>query len=285
MSTSSIAAAKRRRAGNIVASPLFKSNANNNDSVQRRVNRSTETLQNETIQQLNTTNPSSTTVQPETTDFKKPMSLQQVITVFDKRLLVLEKAVIENKAPIESQNISVNNELNIVQNQKMVEMVEMVETLREDLKITLTEQSKEFDYRTTILANEITELKDIVIKLQSYTLEINKTLVEERQHFFSETEPSIQIQSDELLNDEDLEIIDNDENIAIELQEEVDEEVVEEAAQEEVVEEAAQEEVVEEAEQEEVAQEELIEEGSEEPVKEKKTRQKKKEKKTCSIDL
>ena len=150
-------------------------------------------------------------MQSETTDFKKPMSLQQVITVFDKRLLVLEKAIIENKTPVESKNVSVNNELHMEQTNTLIE------TLREDLKVTLTEQSKEFDYRTNVLATEITELKDIVMKLQSYTLEVNKTLLEEREHFFSETETSIQIQSDELLNDDDLEVIDNDENIAIEL--------------------------------------------------------------------
>ena len=181
MSQSATTAAKRRRAGNVVASPLFRSNTNPSslDSVNRRINRTTENLQNETVRQLNTNAPTSTTnvQQPETSsDFKKPMSLQQVITVFDKRLLTLEKAIIENKVPLEAsqQNISINNELNMEQTQKLID------TLREDLKITLTEQSKEFDYRTNLLATEITNLKEIVIKLQSYTLEVNKTLYEEQ---------------------------------------------------------------------------------------------------------
>ncbi len=287
MSTSSISAAKKRRAGNIVATPLFRSNTNNIEPTQRRVNRSTENLQNETIRQLN----SSVNTQPKeelsTTDFKKPMSLQQVITVFDKRLLTLEKAIIENKVPMESQTVSGNNELNVEHTQKMME------TLREDLKITLTDQSKEFDYRTNMLANEITTLKEMVIKVQSYTLEVNQTLFEERNQFFNGTENNIQIQSDEQLNDEDLEIIDNIDNISMELQDAVEEETVEQDAVEQTDDEEvdAEEETVEEADageadaEEADAEEADDEEEPEEPVKEKKTRQRKKGKKTCSIDL
>ena len=233
MSQSATTAAKRRRAGNVVSTPLFRPNPNPStlDSVQRRVNRTTENLQNETIRQLNSTNLSNTTQQSEATatDFKKPMSLQQVITVFDKRLLTLEKAIIENKVPMEAsqQNVSINNELNMEQTQRLID------TLREDLKITLTDQSKEFDYRTTMLANEITNLKEVVMKLQSYTLEVNKTLYEEREQFYQESENSIHIEADEKLNEEDLEVIDNNENILMELVENsqtVEAETVEEAA-------------------------------------------------------
>ena len=246
MSTSATTAAKRRRAGNVVSTPLFRSNANPNtiDSVQRRVNRSTENLQNETVRQLNP-NVSNSTINTQQTessnDLKKPMSLQQVITVFDKRLLTLEKAIIENKVPMEAsqQNVSINNELNMEQTEKLIN------TLREDLKITLTEQSKEFDYRTNLLATEITNLKEIVIKLQSYTLDVNKTLYEEREQFYQESENSIHIESDEKLNENDLEVIDNNENILMELVENsqtVEAETVEEAAMEaETLEEATME--------------------------------------------
>ena len=182
----------------------------------------------------------------------------------------------------------------------------MMETLREDLKITLTDQSKEFDYRTNMLATEITTLKEIVMKLQSYTLEVNQTLLEERNQFFNETENSIQIQSDEKLNDEDLEIIDHIENISMELQESIAEEAVAEeavaeeaVAEEAVVEEAVAEEAVaeeaneqetieEDAAEEDAADQEAIEEETvepEEPVQEKKTRRKKKDKKSLSVDL
>ena len=321
MSQSATTAAKRRRAGNVVSTPLFRPNASPStlDSVQRRVNRTTENLQNETIRQLNSTNLSNTSQQNETTttDFKKPMSLQQVITVFDKRLLTLEKAIIENKVPMEAspQNISINNELNMEQTQQLIDK------LREDLKITLTDQSKEFDYRTTLLANEITNLKEIVMKLQSYTLEVNKTLYEEREQFYQESENSIHIEADEKLKEEDLEVIDNNENILMELveeaaveeaaveeetveqetieqetveQETVEEETVEqETAEEETVEqEIVEEETVEQETAEEAAVEPegietdtIIEETTEEPSQGKKSRRKKKEKKSLSVDL
>ena len=283
MSTSAVTAAKKRRAGNIVASPLFRPNVNNMDSSQRRVNRTTENLQNDTVRQLNTgVSPVNTQHNEDisTSSLKKPMSLQQVITVFDKRLLTLEKAIIENKVPMETQNVSVNNvsvnnEVNIEHTQKMMEI------LREDLKITLTDQSKEFDYRTNMLATEITSLKEIVLKLQSYTLEVNQTLLEERQHFFNETENSIHIQSDEKLDVGDLEIIDNADNISMEFREthDVEEEDVQEAAlvEEEDVQETAG--VEEDEDEEETA---VVEE---EPILEKKGRRTKKEKKSLSVNL
>ena len=160
MSSSATTAAKKRRSGNIVASPLFKSgtSSGNNEPVQRRVNRTTENLQNETIQQLNTEQP--------VPDFKKPMPLQQVITLFDKRLLTLEKAIIEN-ANTNGTCASINNELNVEHTEKLMD------SFREDINVTLTEQSNEFDYRTNILANEITSLKEIYEKSASTNNEVN----------------------------------------------------------------------------------------------------------------
>ena len=302
MSTSATTAAKRRRAGNVVASPLFRQSPNPSslDSVQRRVNRSTENLQNETIRQLNSVNPSTTTNNTvETTDFKKPMSLQQVITVFDKRLLTLEKAIIENKVPMESTttNQNISNELNLEQTQKMID------TLREDLKITLTDQANEFDYRTNLLANEITNLKEIVIKLQSYTLEVNKSLYEEREQFINGSDSGIQIQSDEKLNEDDLEVIQDDvePNISMELQETSEtaintiEEPQEEPQELQNLENVEDENTSEHLEtqdidennenheeEEDAVEEDIVEEKSN---TEKKSRRKKKEKKSLSVEL
>jgi hypothetical protein len=255
MSTSSIAAAKRRRAGNVVASPLFKSNnaTSNIEPGQRRINRSTENLQNEAVRQLH--NPNSVPeTQTESVDYKKPMSLQQVITVFDKRLLVLEKAIIDNNievpaTPTNSVN-SVNTELT----------TNMIETLREDFKITVTEQASEFDYRTQMMAEEITSLKEIVMKLQSYTLDVNKMLMEERMQMFSDTMDHIQIQSDEVLNEDDLAIIDNTQtstNISMELVHATDnindDGTIESTTQEELQEAVCEENVEEEYTEEEIA--------------------------------
>ena len=260
MSTSSISAAKRRRAGNVVASPLFKSNnvSNNIEPGQRRVNRTTENLQNEAVRQLHnplSSQSSAQVTQTEPVDYKKPMSLQQVITVFDKRLLVLEKAIIDNKieVPVTPTN-SVNSELNMELN------TNMIETLREDLKLTVTEQSSEFDYRTQMMAEEINNLKEIVMKLQSYTLDVNRMLMEERIQISSNPMNNIQIQSDETLNEEDLDIIDNVEtstNISMELIHDTnnlsDDETIESTNQDDIIEAACEENVEEEYTEEEIA--------------------------------
>jgi len=44
----------------------------------------------------------------------------------------------------------------------------------------------EFNNRFEILAQEIDNIKDIVLKLQCYTMDVNKMLVDERVHVFSE---------------------------------------------------------------------------------------------------
>ena len=51
---------------------------------------------------------------------------------------------------------------------------------------TITE---EFNDRYELLASEIQNIKDIVIKLQSFTMEVNKTLMEERIRVLSDVEP------------------------------------------------------------------------------------------------
>jgi hypothetical protein len=44
----------------------------------------------------------------------------------------------------------------------------------------------EFNHRFEVLAEEMNNIKDIVLKLQSYTMEVNKTLLEERINVFSD---------------------------------------------------------------------------------------------------
>jgi hypothetical protein len=47
----------------------------------------------------------------------------------------------------------------------------------------------EYNTRFEILANEIGELKDIILKLQSFTMEVNKSLYDDRIHIMSEIPP------------------------------------------------------------------------------------------------
>ena len=85
------------------------------------------------------------------------MSLQQVISTVDKRLTQLET--------LAKNNNSNNNENN-----------------SNDLPIIV----EEFNTRFEMIVAEINSLKDVVLKLQSYTMDVNKMLVDERIHILSD---------------------------------------------------------------------------------------------------
>jgi hypothetical protein len=89
------------------------------------------------------------------------MTLQQVISTVDKRLSQLETIVQSNNN--NSNNNNNNNESS-------------------DLPLIVDE----FNNRFELIVTEINSLKDIVMKLQSYTMEVNKMLVDERIHILSD---------------------------------------------------------------------------------------------------
>jgi hypothetical protein len=94
---------------------------------------------------------------------QKPMgtglTLPQVISVIDNRLIHLENFVKENK--------SMDN-ASLPPAEISPEFIEEVQT------------------RFDILAREISDLKDVVLKLQSFTMDVNKSLLEERIHILSD---------------------------------------------------------------------------------------------------
>lgn len=92
------------------------------------------------------------------------LTLPQVINVIDNRLIAIETYVKNNQSQSQNQNSSSVEEVVPFSNDFMNEM-----------------QS-----RYEILAQEIGELKDIVLKLQTYTMDVNKTLLEERIHILSD---------------------------------------------------------------------------------------------------
>ena len=94
------------------------------------------------------------------------LTLPQVIAVVDARLIALETFMKETKtAPVQPKTAQ-------AQAQTQVQISdETVDDLNEKFEI---------------LANEIADLKDIVLKLQSYTMEVNKTLMEERISILSD---------------------------------------------------------------------------------------------------
>jgi tyrosyl-tRNA synthetase len=93
---------------------------------------------------------------------KAGLTLPQVIALVDSRLSKLEQQAKTG----ESKKTSVESQVDM-----------------ESLKPIL----EEYDHRFTMLATQVSELKEIVLKLQSYTMDVNKTLLDERIQFMNET--------------------------------------------------------------------------------------------------
>ena len=94
---------------------------------------------------------------------KGGLTLPQVISLVDKRLITLETFMKESKGSFSQTNVSTP--------------VSSASAVSED---SVNQLADEFDTKFSMLAEEVAELKDIVLKLQSYTMEVNKTLYEER---------------------------------------------------------------------------------------------------------
>jgi hypothetical protein len=106
------------------------------------------------------------------------LTLPQVIQVFDHRLTVLEKFMKETDLSINVQK-DVSREI----------------TQQLDVPTNIKEILEEFDKRYELLAEEIVNMKNIVLSLQSFTMDVNKMMVEERIRIFSDLgEPSLQKQ-------------------------------------------------------------------------------------------
>jgi hypothetical protein len=109
------------------------------------------------------------------------LTLPQVISLVDKRLLILEGFMKEQKES-PSQNIhlqpaQLSNTNEIISNDVIKQEIE-----------TITD---EFNDRYELLVTEIQNIKDIVLKLQSFTMEVNKTLMEERFRILSDIEEPV----------------------------------------------------------------------------------------------
>jgi len=92
--------------------------------------------------------------------------VQQAISVIDGRLLTLEKIALENSS---GQSTS-----------------ETAGGSPEAMQALLHEHLSEFNHRYELLATELMELKETVMKLQSYTMDINKALINERIQILSD---------------------------------------------------------------------------------------------------
>ena len=114
------------------------------------------------------------------------LTLPQVIAVVDKRLTVLESFMKETKtAPVPPPAAT----------ERGMDVPYATE-------IELNTVIDEFNSRFEMLATEINELKDLLMKLQSYTMDVNKMLLNERIHIFSEIN-SDKTQSSNMLDNYD----------------------------------------------------------------------------------
>lgn len=86
------------------------------------------------------------------------LTLQQFISALDKRVVSLET--------------SLNT------------------TIKDSTEPTVTDIIDEFNSRFEMFATEIADMKDMLLKLQSYTMDVNKMLLEERIDILSDVNPN-----------------------------------------------------------------------------------------------
>jgi len=89
------------------------------------------------------------------------LTLPQVISVVDARLIKLEKFMKESQS---QQNEKIVNK-ELIQNEQVIN----------------SSIIDEFQSRFDLLAQELMDLKNIVLKLQTYTMDVNKQLLEEKE--------------------------------------------------------------------------------------------------------
>lgn len=205
--SNSVTAAKRRRAGPLLTSPLFQAPNSNKPATNAPV-----PAYNPNVQQMqNNTRPVQQQVEAPS---PRGLTLQQVISQLDTRLLFLEQFVIDSKAatnlkPATIKDITNNEPVSQI-NENSVSVIE-VENI---VKQLLDEHMSEFSHRYDLLAAEILSLKFIVMKLQTYTLDVNKALMDERIRILSDlgdnnglqnntdgqVEPDLSVENSELDN-------------------------------------------------------------------------------------
>lgn len=116
----------------------------------------------------------------ETNSINSPkLTLPQVIAVIDNRLINLEQFMQE----IKENNIQSDDNMNTVDSNN----IELATSDSDEIiKVPIAEYVVEMDKKFELLVEEITTLKDIVLKLQSFTMEVNKTLMEDRIQILSD---------------------------------------------------------------------------------------------------
>jgi hypothetical protein len=168
---------------------------------------------------LPTPNPANNNVRPQTSKpssdqtniSQSGLTLPQVIAVVDRRLINLEtfmKESKEQKPATQNVQFSISEQANT-----------QIPSFQSDI-------IDEYNHRFEILADEIANLKDIVLKLQTYTMDVNKMLVDERIQVFSdlgENQTNTHVESDSEV------VVDNKQTTSMDLRNLVKEEFLSES--------------------------------------------------------
>lgn len=104
------------------------------------------------------------------------LTLPQVIALVDKRLTILEQSQQQPQSQNQSQDESV---------------------FESDIRSVIEEYNARFD----IIADELALLKDTVLKLQTYTMEVNKSLMQDRIRILSDEPTPLEQALNEVNND------------------------------------------------------------------------------------
>ena len=103
------------------------------------------------------------------------LTLPQVIALVDKRLVNLETFMKETKASVPKTSVPVPLVQPQVQPSVPLPSAELDDALVEEINT-----------KFELLATEVAELKDMIVKLQSFTMEVNKKMFEERIQLLSD---------------------------------------------------------------------------------------------------
>lgn len=101
------------------------------------------------------------------------LTLPQVISLVDTRLTKLEKFMKDTQ------------EKGVQPSEKLVQFTSVTPTEHED-SVDLSQVLEEYNNRFMMLAQEMGELKDTIMKLQTYTMDVNKMLLDERVNVLSD---------------------------------------------------------------------------------------------------
>jgi hypothetical protein len=121
--------------------------------------------------------PQQSNMQQGQTPTSSGLTLPQVISVIDKRLVNLETFMKETKDSVSSTSSGLGS------GNSNINVLNATDNNGENV---LEKIIDEFNGRFEIFAEEIANMKDVIMKLQSYTMDVNKTLLEERFHVLSD---------------------------------------------------------------------------------------------------